>query len=134
MKVQSGELNVFLARLNAIHRVHGLTILSESPKLRWQKIWTTLAWSATIALDVLLLAGTVPSLTSNDKFQRLMCLTCLIINLQVCSQELLFASKREKVLELVDWCHYVEMQQLESLKRPAGWYLDVRKRLTHLIE
>lgn len=132
-KMLSADLNVFLARLNTIHKAHGLNILANHTKSRRQKLWTTLGWVSILGLQALLFAGSIPYLTSNDKFQRLMCITCLVINLQVCSQELLFVSKKKAVLEVVDWCHQVEMQPLNGFNRPAFWFLDVREYLTWII-
>lgn len=128
-KVESVKLLQLQDYLNSYHRIHGVVVLSDAPPSRWQKVCVFLVRFSMLSCVVLGALGASPQTSTNTKLQRIICLVAILILAEIILQESLFARKRNKIKEIVEWCHWIEMRDEVVCTRPVGWFDSTRRRI-----
>lgn len=129
-------LNQLLQFLNGIHQIHGYTILFNDTKTIGRIIFEYILTIIVIVNLSALFLAPIDQISDLDEKQKTMTFILGVTGTYIIAMELMYWVQRKNVLELVQWCHWVEEHKpnLETgLKKPRDWFAERRQKIYTII-
>lgn len=129
----NAELHQVVTYINSWHRPHGATVLIHNETVsRKQRALTFMVRLSMFGCALSMLFGAIPSITTNNQLQRIECCVAFVLYVVLTFQTYLFICKRKELLEVVQWCHWVEMRPTFVCQTPDNWFGSVRTRFLQI--
>lgn len=126
----SAGVNEIITQLNFWHKIHGVLVFDANEKHPLLlRIWWIIFKSSLLIMTCFFLIGTLPSVSSNTKTQRLTSFVCLMMFVTMIAQVLIFASQKKKIKEIANWCHWTEMRPQFFYGTPDNWFGEIRRNI-----
>lgn len=136
MNIESGafsvELHETLVKFKFLHQIHGAMILFERPNTCWYRAWTTFLRLMYCCYVAILVLGGYSGTSNNGDASRFICQIGALAVVEMVLQEMYFASQKEKILGLIEWCHWFEARPGKVCARPDEWFAKTRQRFLFL--
>lgn len=135
-KLINKKLKKLLDILNRLHSYHGFTILDTTSKSKLRRFYEISILILTILNVSSVVVASTEKYGSKRKLERTMfkILSFTATYLFIC--ELMYWSRKNEILELVNWCHWAENYKpspRSGLKKPKDWFGGKRKMIRLII-
>lgn len=133
-KVISTKLSKFLIKVNNIHEHVGLSLFDKTkPDTFIFKLWKLFLKACFFIGMGLVFCGSFKTFSTNDAFKRLICLSMFSGATFLFILDMVLYLRKKRVLELIDWCHWAEVQKIKLYPDRGDWFKSGRKKSLKLI-
>lgn len=129
----SGRFTELITALNNFHKNHGITLLSTEKKTKLELIRNGCFAFSVFGYEFLFILASTSKFSLNNNVERTIAVICAFAVVSIFVFELLYLVRRKEILELVDWCHWVETYQPTAFAKPDDWFQPQRKKVYDFI-
>lgn len=131
----SHRLEALLKKIHNLQKLHGITVLdvdrTETKLYKFWKIFLKICFVLTLILTA---CGSLETTSTNNKFQRFFSRTAFLALTSAALMELTFYLQKQKAMELLGWCHWVETHRIDLFPDRGDWFKEGREKSFKLVK
>lgn len=124
-KVEAPKFKKVVKYLKFMHCTHGFKVLPKKKSKKKLLLQVTVQVMMFLYALITFFCG-MKTTSSNDKLQRMMCNAALSLFIIIFVSESIFMSKRETLIEILNWCQKVDSKIYSHCKTPPDWFGKTR--------
>lgn len=130
------EFEELVSSLDRFHNRIGLSIFDKKPKSSTTKTFGFILKLGFATHMILLLMASSTKFSTNNRFERFLSIIYFCVLTIMASLQFLFWRKRDEVLKILDWCHWIENYepQTPGFQKPKDWFKPKRQFLCFLLK